>query len=114
MIVSLFITVDNKTSYEAYTNHYGGWAGYGGGWGYHGFGYGYGYGPGYSTTTVTERHYTTGSLIIDIFSASDKKLVWQGIGSREVEMDLDKRDKKLPKNVAAILAKFPVANQKQT
>ena len=112
MIVSIFITLDNKTSYEAYTNHYGGWAGYGGGWGYYGFGYGYGYGPGYSTTTVTERHYTTGTLIIDVFSASDKKLVWQGIGSREVEQDLDKRDKELPKNVGSILVKFPFVNKK--
>lgn len=111
MIISIFITVDHKTSYEAYTNHYGGWAGYGGGWGYYGLGYGYGYGPGYSTTTVTERQYTTGTLIIDVFSAFDKKLVWQGIGSREVIQDLDKRDKELPKNVGSILAKFPAANK---
>ncbi len=118
MVVSIFITVKGKTSYEAYTNHYGGWAGYGGGWGYYGFGYGYGwgpgfgYGPGYSNTTVTERNYKEGSLIIDVFSAADKKLIWQGIGSREVEYDLDKRDEKLPKNVHQILAKFPALRKK--
>lgn len=112
MVVSIFITLDNVTSYDAYTNHYGGWAGYGGGWGYYGYGYGYGYGPGYSTTTVTENNYQEGTLIIDVFNASDKELIWQGIGSREVENDLDKRDRDLPKNVAKILASFPAIKKK--
>jgi len=107
LVISIFITLDNVTSYDAYTNHYGGWAGYGGGWGYYGFGYGYGYGPGYSTTTVTENNYQEGTLIIDIFNAADKKLIWQGIGSKEVQTDLDKRDQQLPKNVGKILASFP-------
>jgi len=106
-----FVTLKNETSYEAYTNHYGGWAGYGGGWGYYGFGYGYGYGPGYSSTTITESNYEEGTLIIDFFNAADKKLIWQGIGSREVEYDLDKRDKKLPKNINQMLARFPVASK---
>ncbi len=108
MAVSIFLTLKGKTSYEAYTNHYGGWAGYGGGWGYSGFGYGYGYGPGFSNTTVSQHNYTQGTLIIDVFSVSNKKLIWQGIGSREVENNLEARDRKLPKNVSQILARFPV------
>ena len=113
MMVSIFITIKGKTSYQAYTDHYGGWAGYGGGWGYYGFGYGYGYGPGYyGNTTVTRTDYQEGTLVIDIFDASKKKLIWQGIGSREIEQDLDKRDKKLPKNVHEILAQFPTAHKK--
>ncbi|MCF6169998.1 MAG: DUF4136 domain-containing protein [Bacteroidales bacterium] len=107
MLVSVFVTLEGKTSYEAYTNHYGGWAGYGGGWGYSGFGYGYGYGPGYSSTTVTQRNYREGTLIIDVFSVEDKKLIWQGIGSDEVEQDLDKRDRNLPKKVAKVMDRFP-------
>lgn len=109
ILVSIFVTLKGKTSYEAYTNHYGGWAGYGGGWGYSGFGYGYGWGPGYSSTTVTKRNYNEGTLVIDVFSVADKKLIWQGIGSREVEHDLDTRDRKLPKNVSQIMARFPVS-----
>jgi hypothetical protein len=112
LVISIFITLDNKTSYTAYTDHYGGWAGFGGGWGYSGFGYGYGYGPGFSTTTVTENNYQEGTLIIDIFNAADKKLIWQGIGSKEVQTDLDKRDQQLPKNVAKILANFPTIELK--
>jgi len=112
MSVSLFLTLKDKTSYEAYTNHYGGWAGYGGGWGYSGFGYGYGYGPGYSSTTVTQYNYQEGTLIIDFFNFKEKKLIWQGIGSRQVEPNLDKRDKMLPKNVNQILYYFPKSKSK--
>jgi len=111
MVVSIFVTLKGVVSYDAYTNHYGGWAGYGGGWGYSGFGYGYGYSPGYSSTTVTRNSYTEGSLIIDVFSVASKKLIWQGIGSRQVEPNLEKRDKKLPKNVVQILINFPVAQK---
>lgn len=110
LAVSIFLTLEGKVSYEAYTNHYGGWAGYGGGWGYSGFGYGYGYGSGYGTTTVTKRNYAQGTLIIDVFSIADKKLIWQGIGSKEIEHDLEKRDRTLPKNVARIMANFPKSN----
>ncbi len=109
MSISIFLTIEGKTNYEAYTNHYGGWAGYGGGWGYSGFGYGYGYGPGYSTTRVTKTHYNKGTLIIDVFNVTDKKLIWQGIASREIEENLEKRDRTLPKNVSQIMAKFPVS-----
>lgn len=112
LVVSIFLTLKGKTSYEAYNNHYGGWAGYGGGWGYTGFGYGYGYGPGYTTTTITENNYTEGTLIIDVFNATTKKLLWQGSGSRPVEQNLDKRDRTLPKNVTKILMQFP-ANKKK-
>jgi len=113
IVISIFITLQGKVSYNAYNNHYGGWAGYGGGWGYSGFGYGYGYGSGYTSTTVTEHRYTEGSLIIDAFSVASKKLIWQGIGSREAEPNLEKRDKKLPNNVAKMMIYFPVAKKKK-
>ena len=111
VVISIFVTLEGKTSYTAYTDHYGGWAGYGGGWGYSGFGYGYGmgYGVGYGSTTVTQRNYAQGTLIIDAFSVADKKLIWQGIGSDEVEQDLDARDRKLPKKVEQIMDRFPVS-----
>ncbi len=113
LIVSLFVTVEGKVSYEAYNNHYGGWAGYGGGWGYSGFGYGYGYGPGYSSTTVTKSVYNQGTLVIDVFSIASKKLIWQGIGSDQIEENLEKRDRDLPKKVSQVMMKFPVAKKKK-
>lgn len=115
LVVSTFVVLDNKTSYQSYTDHYGGWAGYGGGWGYYGRPgyYGYGWGPGYSTTTVYATEYTKGTLIIDIFRLSDKKLVWQGIGSGEVTEDLALRDKRLPKNIAKVFYRYPVRPKKK-
>lgn len=115
LVVSTFVVLNNKTSYQSYTNHYGGWAGYGGGWGYYGRPgyYGYGWGPGYSTTTVYSTEYTKGTLIIDIFSLLNKKLVWQGIGSGEVTEDLNKRDKRLPTSIGQIFRRFPVHPKKQ-
>lgn len=113
LIVSTFVVVENKTSYQAYTNHYGGWAGYGGGWGYYGgMGYyGHGWGPGYSTSTVYATDYQKGTLVIDIFRLVDKKLIWQGIGSGEVTQDLATRDKKLPKHITHIYQRFPLSKK---
>ncbi|MFA5417305.1 MAG: DUF4136 domain-containing protein [Bacteroidales bacterium] len=110
LIVSMFVILKNKTDYEAYTNHYGGYAGYGGGWGFYGspWAYGYGWGPGFNSTTVTSRDYVQGTLLIDIFQLSGKKLIWQGIGTDEVDENLATRDRNLPKNVSHIFRRFPI------
>lgn len=113
LVVSTYVLIENKTSYQAYTNHYAGWAGYGGGWGYYpgpGY-YGYGWGPGFGSTTVYSTDYKQGTLIIDIFRLSDKKLVWQGIGSGEVTENLAKRDRRLPMTIGHIFRRFPVAQK---
>ena len=109
LVISTFVIIEEETSYQAYTNHYGGWAGYGGGWGYYGAPgyYGYGWGP-YATTTIYKTDYNQGTLIIDIFRLSDKTLVWQGIASGEVTENYEKRDRNLPKNIAQIFRRFPV------
>jgi hypothetical protein len=54
----------------------GGW-GYGGYYGAHGYGYG-GYG-GMSTTTVST--YIRGTLIVDVWDAASKELVWRGMAA---------------------------------
>jgi len=115
LVVSTFVILQDKTSYQSYSNHYAGWAGYGGGWGYYGGAgyYGYGMSPGYNSTTFYSTDYTKGTLIIDIFSLSNKKLVWQGIGSGEVTEDLAKRDRKLPMRIGQIFRRFPVTPKKQ-
>jgi hypothetical protein len=115
LIVSAFVIIENKTSYQAYTTHYGGWAGYGGGWGYYGgMGYyGYGWEPGYSNTQVYSTDYEQGTLLIDIFRLSDKRLIWQGIGSGEVTDDLNKRDRRLPMSIGQIFRKYPVTMSKK-
>jgi hypothetical protein len=62
-----------------------------------GYGYG-GYGPGWGawgggTTTVST--YTEGTLIVDGYRASDKKLVWRGTGTETVSSKPEKRTKQV-------------------
>ncbi|MCF8349496.1 MAG: DUF4136 domain-containing protein [Bacteroidales bacterium] len=113
LIVSTFVILKNKTDYQAYTDHYSGYAGYGGGWGYYGspWAYGYGWGPGFSTTTITSRDYVQGSLLIDIFELKTKKLIWQGIGTGEVDEDPATRDRNLPKSISHIFRRYPIPKQ---
>ncbi|HEU4618938.1 MAG TPA: DUF4136 domain-containing protein [Gammaproteobacteria bacterium] len=67
-----------------------------------GFGYG-GYGPGWgawggaglSTATTTVSTYTEGTLIVDAYRASDKKLVWRGTGTDTVSGKPEKRTKQV-------------------
>jgi len=55
-------------------------------WGYHGYGR---YGPPARTTTrVTE--YDVGTLVVDIWDAASKQLVWRGTVSRTVSSNIDK------------------------
>lgn len=114
LVISTFVIVEDKTSYQSYTNHYGGWAGYGGGWGYGGgVGYyGYGFSPGYNSTTIYSTDFQQGTLLIDIFRLSDKRLIWQGIGSGEVTDNMGKRDRRLPMTIGHIFRRYPVTSKK--
>ena len=71
--VNMLILLKNQTGYSGYTDYYSPY----------GFGYGYGYGTGH--TTYSSYTYTTGTLIIDIFDAKEKRLVWQGSAAGEVK-----------------------------
>lgn len=104
--VSLFIVVDQKTSTTAYTNHYGGY-GYGGGYG---GGYpGWGWGGGQSTTTYSEQDYLVGTIVVDVFDVASKSLVWQGVASKTISENPQKRESNIAKVAAAVMANYPVA-----
>jgi len=104
--VSIFIVIDEKTSTTAYTNYNGG-MGYGMGRGW-GMGYG-GMGMGSSTTTYSENDYIEGTFVIDIYDESSKDLVWQGVITGTVKEKPAKREKSIPKNMAKLMKKYPVA-----
>jgi hypothetical protein len=106
MVVSLFIVVEQKTQTSANTTHHGGYGGYYGG--YYGRGPGYGWGPSYSTTTVTKYDYQVGTLVVDVFDAKKKELIWEGIGTKTVDENPETRDKNIPKAVSAIMNQYPV------
>ena len=82
-------TVFNTTSF--------GYGGYGGGWGGYGrYGYGYGHGMGGSSTT-TATTYTDGTLIIDAYEPSEKKMVWRGTGTVTLKSKPEKQTKQVDK-----------------
>jgi hypothetical protein len=107
MIVTLFIVVEQKKGATATTTSMGG--GYGGYYGgYYGYGPGYGWGGGHSTTTIQEYDYNVGTLVCDVFDTKDEKLIWEGIGTGEINENPKNRDKNIPKTVQAIMSKFPI------
>ncbi len=105
MEISLFIVVDQKTSTTAYTDYYStgyrGYRRYGGGWG-----------SGYATTSYSETDYLEGSLVMDVFDGSSKEQVWQGVAKATVTEDPQKREKTIPRNVSALMSKFPIKKMK--
>ena len=86
--------------------------GYGRGWarGHGGYGYGYSGGPVSSTTTV--RKYTRGTLVIDIWDARTKELVWRGTASDSVSDDPAKNDKKVQKALQKLFKLYPPERKK--
>ena len=112
-IISLYVVVDQKTSYSSYTDHYnnGMYGGmYAGRYRYR-YGYGAGYGMGSSTTTTTENNYAVGTLIVDVFDAKDKKQIWQGVGKKTIDDNKGKREERINAAVAKIMKEYPVQSQ---
>jgi hypothetical protein len=112
VIVSLFIVTDVKTQKTANTTSTG--MGMGGmgmgarGMRSPGWGWGGGMGMTQSHTVINETNYLEGTLMIEMFDKSDKKLIWQAIGTKTVNEDPKKREKGIPKKVAAIMKAYPV------
>ncbi len=100
MVVSLYLVIDNKTSTTAYTNYMGG------------MGYGYrarwGYGMGYATTTYSENDYQVGTLVIDCYDSSSKKLMWQASSQGTIQTKASKREKTIPKKIKKLMKKYPI------
>jgi Domain of unknown function (DUF4136) len=82
-------------------------SGYGGGYGP----YGWGYGGGFNSTTATTqvRNIVVGTLVIDMADAKNKKVVWRGMGVKEINTTAkpDKRDKSIKSAVDKIFKNYP-------
>ncbi len=103
LYVTYHVATKDNTVFNTTNFGYGGWGPGWGGWG--GYGY-YGGGMGSSTTTATT--YTDGTLVIDAYEPTDKKMVWRGTGTvtlkakpekqyKQVDKILDKIDKRWDK-----------------
>jgi hypothetical protein len=77
--------------------------GFGGGWGWRRGGGGGGFGD---ATTTTET-YKVGTLVVDLFDASSKKVIWRGSASDTLSDKSDKNIKNLDKGVQKLFDHFP-------
>jgi hypothetical protein len=75
--------------------------------GYYG-GYRYG-GMGMATATTTVDEFTVGTMVVDIFDAKTKALIWRGIGVDELSDKAEKNQKKLANATKDMFKKFPPA-----
>ena len=81
-----------------------------GGYGWRGVGYG-GMGMGSSSTTVSE--YMVGTLVVDIFDAKTKSLLFRGIASDEISDKPEKNIKKIDKAANKMFKDFPPGSTKK-
>jgi hypothetical protein len=77
-----------------------------GGYRYRGWG-------GTGTATTTESEYTVGTLVVDIFDATGKSLLWRGIAQDELSDKTDKNVKKLGKASDKLFKDFPPGSAKK-
>jgi hypothetical protein len=82
--------------------------GFGGGWGWRRFG-----GGGFGEATTTEQDYKEGTLVVDLFDAKTKQLVWRGSAEDTLSDKADKNEKNLEKGVAKMFKDFPPASAKR-
>ena len=83
------------------------YSGMGGGYG----GYRYG-GVGMGTATTMVNEYTVGTLVVDMFDAKTKNLVFRGTAEDELSDNPEKNAKRLEKASAKMFKNFPPAVKK--
>ena len=67
---------------------------------------------GMGTSTTTAYAYTEGTLVVDIFDAKTKKLVWRGSAKDELKKKQEDREKQLEKAGQKLFKKFPPGSEK--
>jgi hypothetical protein len=82
------------------------YTGMGGGWGWRGFG------GGMATANTSVSDYTEGTLVVDIFDAKTKQLIWRGTAADELKSKQQKRDKQVEKASEKLFKKFPPESKK--
>jgi hypothetical protein len=99
-IVAMEITRNQQTLNTFYD-------GFGGGWGWRRFG-----GGGFGEATTTTETYKVGTLVVDLFDAKTKKLLWRGTSIDTLSNNSDKNIKNLDKGVEKLFKHFPPGSAK--
>jgi hypothetical protein len=92
-IIAIEINRDHQTLNTYYDD-------FGGGWRWRGFG-------GFGESTTTFDTYTVGTLVVDLFDAKTKNLVWRGVSSGMLSDKSDKNIKNLNRGVQKMFQHFP-------
>jgi hypothetical protein len=74
---------------------------------YDGFGGGWRWGGGFGDSTTTVDTYKVGSLVVDLFDARTKNLIWRGSASDTLSDKSDNNIKNLDKGVRKMFEHFP-------
>jgi Domain of unknown function (DUF4136) len=96
-IMAMEMSQDHQTLNTYYDNFGGG----------RGWRWGGGLGDGFGTSTTTEDTYTVGTLVVDLFDTSTKKLIWRGSASDTLSDKSDKNIRKLNSDVQRMFDHFP-------
>jgi hypothetical protein len=99
-VLAMEMTQNHQTLNTYYDN-------FGGGWGWRRGG-----GLGFGEATTTEETYKVGTLVVDLFDASTKKLIWRGASSDTLSDKSDKNIKNLDKGVQKMFGHFPPGEKK--
>jgi hypothetical protein len=97
-LVAIETTQDQRTLNTFYD-------GFGGGWRWRG-------GGGFGTATTTVDSYKVGTLVVDLFDAHTKTLIWRGSSSDTLSDKSDKNIKNLDKGVQKMFDHFPPGEKK--
>jgi len=89
----------SQQSKQYVTDNFG--YGYGPGWGWGG------YGGGMGTSTTREITYEKGTLVVDMYDAKKKQLVWRGTGTDTVDENPQKVAQLITKIVDKIFENYP-------
>jgi Domain of unknown function (DUF4136) len=79
--------------------------GMGGGWRWRGFG-------GMGEATTTEQDYKEGTLVVDMYDAKTKQLIWRSSAEDTLSNKAEKNEKNLDKGVVKMFKKFPPSSAK--
>lgn len=79
---------------------------------YNGFGGGWRWRGGFGDSTTYVDNYKVGTLVLDMFDAQSRKLLWRGAASDTLSDKADKNIKNLNKGVQKMLKDFPPGSAK--
>jgi len=98
-IMAMEMTEDHRTLNTYYDS-------FGGSWGWRRWGGGFG--DDFGTSTTTEETYKVGTLVVDLFDTSAKKLIWRGSASDTLSDKSDKNIKRFNSDVQKLFDHFPL------